>query len=201
MFVISKNELMTILKISTIPDILLPECFAKNMISMWSLYERTNEVLWWKDFKEKTIMVITFRNLMTHGFENSLLTLISVEPSQNTIVYFEMVLSHGMRSSNGIKDRVRIPDIFQFDPGGHCDGFSGFSLEQVSVEWNLTGVQSSVLVTCEVFGRFWLLEDFTSFAELAIVVISWFVLDNTDYSVLFDTTPSCLKVQVTNKTF
>ena len=71
---------------------------------------------------------------MTHGFENSLLTLISVEPSQNTIVYFEMVLSHGMRSSNSIKDRVRIPDIFQFDPGGHCDGFSGFSLEQVSVE-------------------------------------------------------------------
>lgn len=66
---------------------------------------------------------------MTHGFENSLLTLISMEPSQNTIMYLEMVLSHGMWSSNGIEDRVRISDIFQFDPGSHCDGFSGFSLE------------------------------------------------------------------------
>ena len=71
---------------------------------------------------------------MTHGFENSLLTLISVEPSQNTIMYFEMILSHGVRSSNGIKDRVRISDVFQFDPGGHRDSFSGFSLEQVTVE-------------------------------------------------------------------
>ena len=129
---------------------------------------------------------------MSHSFKDDFLVLVPMEPPDNTVVHFEMVLSFDVRRADRVENRVLSLSLLEANPGCDSDGGSWFSLEGISFEVDSGFPEASSLATCVVIVRE--LEDLTSRRHLAGVFVSGFVGDDLGFA-------NFLEIVVNNQTF
>ena len=126
----------------------------------------------------------TLFNSMSHCFKDNFSVLITMEPTNNTVINFEMILPLFVGSSNGIENGMLSLALLQADPGCDSDGGTGFSLEGVPFEVDTRVPKPSSLTARVVVIR--VFQNLTSRVHGTWVLVTRFVGDDFWFVDLFE---------------
>lgn len=121
----------------------------------------------WKYDKLTWLNKVAFSSIREDGD----LTLVSMEPSNHTIVDFKVVLATRMRTSDSVKNRVATDDFFKIDPSSNCYSNVWLALEGVSMEEDVSRISKSCIAA---FSLLEVNQDGT-IHEVAVVGLAWWI--------------------------